>query len=410
MNRCAAFMLALLLLAPAVANAENWPSWRGPDGQSVSNEKGIPLTWSDSENVKWKIPLADQGNSSPVVWNKRIFLTQANKDGLTRSLLCFNREDGKELWNIDVEYTEKERNWNPNWYANASPVTDGERVIVSFGSAGMFCYDFEGKELWKRTDLGTWDHAFGNSSSPILYGDLAILWCGPNEKMGRNYLLAVDKKTGKTAWEHDEKNGSWGTPLITKIDGEDQLLLSTIPYLKGIDPRTGKDIWWCEGLNKYVYTSPLYRDGFAVAMSGYNGADLAVKVGGKGDITSQRLWQHPQNIQRVGTGVLHGGHVYMMEENGVPHCYDVQTGAEVWKVEKRPGGGKTWGSMVLVEERLYVMMSNAETLVFAAKPEYELLATNSLGRGNETNSTPAISDGQIFLRTFKHLWCIEKDK
>ena len=122
-----------------------------------------------------------QGNSTPVVWGDKIFLTQANKGGTVRSLICFARADGKLLWQKDVVYAEKERNWNQNWYANASPATDGERVVVSFGSAGMYCYDFDGKELWKRTDLGKWEHAFGNGASPVLYGDLAILWCGPNE-------------------------------------------------------------------------------------------------------------------------------------------------------------------------------------------------------------------------------------
>lgn len=410
MKTRAAFVLSWLVLLPAASQTGDWPSWRGPTGQGVSPDENVPLTWSDTENVKWKIPLEHQGNSTPVIWGQRIFLTQANKDGLVRSLHCFARADGKELWRQDVSYSEKERNWNPNWYANASPVTDGERVVVSFGSAGMYCYDVEGKELWKRTDLGSWDHAFGNGSSPILYGDLAILWCGPNEKQGRNFLLAVDKKTGKTVWEHEEKQGSWGTPLITEIDGQDQLLLATVPHLKGLDPKTGKELWWCEGLNKYVYTSPLYGNGVAVAMSGYNGADLAVKLGGKGNITSDRLWQHPQNIQRVGTGMIVGEHVYIVEENGIPHCYELKTGEEVWKVAKRPGAGTTWGSMVMAEGRLYVLMRNGETLVFAASPKYELLATNSLGRGIESNSTPAIANGEIYLRTFTHLWCISKSE
>src|SRR4029079_11273041 len=124
------------------------------------------------------------------------------------SLICLSRGDGNVIWQKDVPYAEKERNWTPDWYCNASPVTDGQRVVVSFASAGMYCYDFDGKELWKRTDLGKWEHPFGSGSSPVLYGDRAILWCGPNDK-GRNFLLAVNKKTGETAWEHDEPAGSW---------------------------------------------------------------------------------------------------------------------------------------------------------------------------------------------------------
>jgi outer membrane protein assembly factor BamB len=401
--------LVVVLLACALsARAGDWPAWRGPTGQGFCEEKDVPLTWSDKANVKWKVALAHQGNSTPVLGGDRIFLTQANMGGTVRGLLCFSRGDGKLLWQQDVTYEEKERNWNASWYCNASPAIDGQRVVVSFGSAGMYCFDFEGRELWKRTDLGAWDHSFGNASSPVLYGDLVILWCGPNEKMGRNFLLAVDKRTGETVWEHDEKAGSWGTPILVNIEGRDQLLLATVPHLKGIDPNTGGELWLCNGLTKYVYTSPLYGNGVAVAMSGYGGAALAVKVGGTGDITGNRLWHHPDNTQRVGSGMIVGDHVYIVQESGVPHCYDLKTGEEVWKVEERPGKGPTWGSMVHAEGRLYVMMRNAETLVFAASPKYEVLAANSLGAGEQTNSTPAISNGEVFLRTFKHLWCIGK--
>jgi outer membrane protein assembly factor BamB len=391
----------------SIALADNWPAWRGPTGQGYCFEKDILLNWSDKENIKWKIDLAHQGNSTPVVWNDRIFLTQANKLGETRSLMCFARADGKQLWQQDVKYPEKERNWNDNWYANASPATDGELVVVSFGSAGMYCYDFSGQELWKRTDLGQWEHAFGNASSPVLYGDLVILWCGPNENKGRNFLLAVNKKTGETVWEKDEKAGSWGTPILIKADDRDQLLLNTVPFVKSYDPATGEELWFCEGLSKYAYTSPLFANGVAVGMSGYGGAALGVKLGGNGDITGNRLWHHPNNIQRVGSGMIVGDHVYIVEENGVPHCYNLQTGEEVWQVDKRPSGGTTWGSMVHAEGRLYVLMRNGKTQVFAANPQYELLATNDLGPA-ETNSTLAISSGDIFIRTFKHLWCIGK--
>jgi outer membrane protein assembly factor BamB len=180
-----------------------------------------------------------------------------------------------------------------------------------------------------------------------------------------------------------------------------------VPHLKGFDPKSGQELWRCEGLNKYVYTSPLYGLGIAVAMSGYTGAALAVKLGGSGDITSDRLWLHPQNIQRVGSGMIIGGYVYMMEENGVPHCYELETGREVWQIQTRPGGGTTWGSMVHAEGRLYVLMRNGTTQVFAASPKYELLASNPL-RGESTNSSLVISNGHLFIRTFAHLWCFGK--
>jgi outer membrane protein assembly factor BamB len=332
----------------------------------------------------------------------------ANEGGKKRHLLCFDRANGKELWKTDVEHAEKEQTWQNYPYCHASPVTDGERVIVSFGSAGMHCYDLAGKELWKRTDLGSWQHIFGNASSPIIHGDMAILWCGPNDKKGRNYLLAVDKKTGKTIWEHDEKEGSWGTPIITSIDGMEQLVLGMGPHLKGFDPKTGKELWLCKGITSYVYTSPLVKDSYAVAMSGYGGAGMALKVGGMGDITANRLWLHPRNNQRVGTGIIIGQHVYILEDNGTPRCYELDSGKDVWEVEKRPVG-TNWGSLVHVDGKLYCLTRDGSTIIFNASPKYEVVAINRLP-GESTNSSLAISNGEIFIRTNASLYCISEKK
>lgn len=401
-----------LLLAAASLRADDWPAWRGATGQGYCFEKNVPLKWSDKENVKWKIALPHPGNSTPIVWKDRIFLTVANKGGSVRSLICFDRADGKQLWKNDVKYPFAERNWTQDWYANASPTTDGERVIVSFGSAGMYCYDLDGKELWKRTDLGKWDHAFGNASSPVLYQELCILWCGPNDGGPKgNSLLAVEKMTGKTVWETPEKFSSWGTPIIVKIDGKDQLLYCPAYKLKSVDPRTGKELWHCDGLMEYVYTSPLYspKNKIAVAMSGYNKSALAVKVGGNGNITKDRLWHHPKNNQRVGSGIIIGDHVYILDENGTPRCYELESGNELWKVEKRPSG-VNWGSMVHVDGKLYVFTRDGSTVIFNASPQYQVLATNRLSPGESTNSSPAISNGEIFLRTNQHLWCIAEKR
>ncbi len=403
--------------------AADWPAWRGPTGQGHCDEAGLPLTWSGTENVRWKVPLDHPGNSTPVVWGDRVFVTQAARGGGTRSLLCFARADGKLLWRRDVAYAEKERNWNETWYANASPATDGERVVVGFASAGMYCYDPAGKELWRRTDLGTWDHPFGSGSSPVLHGDLAVLWCGPDEGRGkegkgRNALLAVNKRTGETAWEHPEPYGSWATPLVARVGGRDQLILGLSRdakkdpegkggHLKGFDPATGKELWACRGLTSYVYASPLFADGVAVGLSGYGGSALAVKLGGSGDITGDRLWLHPKPAsQRVGSGVVVGGHVYVVDENAVPHCYDLKTGEDRWKGEARLKGGTTWGSLVHAGGRLYLLMRTGETVVLAAGPRFEVLAVNPLGAGEQANASVAVSNGDVFLRTFKHLWCV----
>jgi outer membrane protein assembly factor BamB len=419
--------LAIFCVLAAAARADNWPGWRGPTGQGHSAEKDLPLTWSAKENVRWKVKLPDAGTSTPVIWDKHVFLTQASdREGppkgsnggpakaRKRSLMCFARADGTLLWQKDVAYDEIEYTHPTNPFCAASPATDGERVVVSHGSAGMYCYDFAGKELWKY-DLGKLEHVWGNASSPVLYKDLVIMWAGPGE---RQFLVAVNKKSGQKVWQHDEPGGadgikdktwigSWSTPIIAKVDGQDQLILGVPKLLKGFDPATGKELWSCAGMGNLVYTSPVYADGIAVAMSGFHQPALAVKLGGAGDITNDRLWHHAkQNPQRIGTGVIVGGHLYMMSADGVPQCFDIKTGDEVWKVQDRPGSG-AWGSMVHAAGRLYITMRNGTTLVLAASPKYEELAINDIGN-EHTDASIAPSDGQLFIRSYKHLWCIGK--
>lgn len=405
MNRPLA--LTIILSCHAAVYSADWPAWRGPAGQGHSAEKNLPLKWSKTENVKWQVPLAEPGNSSPIVWGDKIFLTQANKGGSVRSLLCFAKADGKLLWQKDTAYAEEEKCYDPAYYCSASPVTDGERVVVGYGQAGMYCYGFDGKELWKRTDLGVWSHGFGNASSPVLYQDLAILWCGPNAGFkDRNWLLAVDRKTGKTIWETDQKGGSWSTPLITKVNGQDQLILCVPHKFKGFDPKTGKELWFCDGVTEQTRASALYANGIAVALCSRGGSAMAVKLGGSGDITADRLWHHPSKSQRTGSGVIVGDHVYVLHEIGIPECFDLKTGDEVWKVQSRVVG--SWSSMVHADGRLYVPTHHGDTFVFAASPKYELLATNRLGE--RTNASIAVSDGELFIRTLQTLWCISEKK
>lgn len=407
MSHIPAALLLVVSGLSTVATADDWPAWRGPDGMGHSAEKNLPVTWSANEHVRWKAALPGPGNSTPIVWQKRIFLTQAGGAGTKRSLLCLDRADGKILWQQDVAYEGIEATHQTNPHCAASPVTDGERVIVSYGSAGVFCYDLTGKELWKR-DLGKINHMWGNGSSPIIHHELAIFWCGPGD---RQFLLAVDKKTGQDVWKVDVPGGdakkfigSWSTPIVVTVGDHDELILGVPQKLKGFDPQTGKELWFCDGLGDLVYTSALYADGIAVQMSGYGGPALAVRLGGRGDITKDRLWHHPKNTQRIGSGVIVGDHVYMLEESGVPKCFALKTGNEVWTVAQRPPGGTSWSSLVLVDGRLFVTNQAGDTLVFAASPTYEYLGSNKLGEFN--NSSPVPSAGEWLIRTSGHLWCI----
>jgi outer membrane protein assembly factor BamB len=422
-----ASVVVLWLTLPA--SAGNWPAWRGPDGQGHSPEKDVPLRWSDKENVRWKVPLPDEGNSTPIVWGDRVFITQATEKTVwpppqqggpatanSRCLMCFNRADGKLLWQSKVNYPEKESTHPTNPFCSASPVTDGERVVVSFGSAGMYCYDLAGKELWHK-DVGKLEHIWGNASSPILYGNLAILWCGPGE---RQFLLAVDRTSGQTVWEHQEPGGntgadskdwrgSWTTPLITRVGNHDELILGVPEKVKAFDPKTGKELWSCSGLGKLMYTSVVCSpDGIVVAMAGFGGPALAVRAGGQGDVTTtHRLWHHTQkHPQRIGSPVIVGDHVYLLNENGVPQCLELNTGKDVWSKERV--GSSSWGSMVAAAGRLYVTNRAGETFVLVAGPKYELLAHCPLGE--PVLASVAIADGDLFIRSYKHLWCIGEKK
>jgi len=410
------FCAALLMCAGLAASADNWPGWRGPLGTGHSLEQGLPVKWSaaSGENVRWKTPLPGPGMSSPVVWGSRIFVTQAlDPGGRQRAILCFDRKDGRQLWQRAVEYAEKESTYSGEpHYASASPVTDGERVVASFGSAGVLCCDMNGKQLWHR-DLGKAEQIWGNASSPVIHGDLVILNFGPGE---RTFLIAMNKRTGADAWKIEipggkygtnnaDWNGSWSTPVVARIGGRDELIVPWANVLCSYDPKTGSELWSCRGAGPLQYASPLVGQDVIVVTSGFGGAAMAVRTGGKGDVTeSHRLWVTDRRMpQRVGSGVMVGDHVYILNEPGNAECIEAKTGKSVWNERVSSG---SWGSMVHADGKLYVTNQKGETLVLAARPTHEVISRNPLDERSQ--SSPAVSDGDIFIRTYKHLWCIGK--
>lgn len=409
------------LVSPA-ALADKWPQWRGPEGTGVSADRNLPLHWSTNENVRWRTALPDRGNSTPVVWSNRVFITQALEKENRRTVMCFNRADGQLLWQTGVTWAGKEASHETNPLCSASPATDGARVIASFASAGLYCYDFSGRELWHR-DLGRQAHIWGNGASPVVHGDLCFLNFGPGE---RTFLIAVNKATGQTVWQANEPGGnsgeekpgekpnwvgSWSTPIIARVNGREELIMSWPGRVAAYDPKTGKELWTCGGLNPLVYTSPLYADGIVVAMGGFMGTALAVTAGGAGDITgTHRLWLHPKTKQRIGSGVVHDGHIYILNDPGVAECYELKTGKLIWE-ERLAGKGpdnSSWSSPVLTGDHLYVINHSGDTFVLRASPKFELLATNSLDEPD--NASLAVSDGDIFIRTQRALWCIAETR
>lgn len=416
-------LLAALTLATQAIYAAHWPNWRGgADGSGITQESELPLRWSATERLAWKIPLPDRGNSTPVIWEDKIFLTQATEQGKRRSLLCLSKADGKLLWQQSVDFAESEATHPTNPYCSASPSTDGERIVVCHGSAGVFCYDLTGKELWRR-DLGRQEFEWGNGSSPVIHGDRVFLYFGPG-KGAR--LLALDKQTGQDRWKFDEPpvnaagrtDGfrgsdpgmicSYATPIVIKSGDREELIMLFPGSMRSFDPASGRELWHCDGMNPLVYCSPIVGEGVAVGMGGFFGTSIAVALGGQGDLTSQRLWQAVRTKNRLGSGLIHEGYIYILNTDGNAECLELKTGKSVYLQRLKPTGpnGESWSSMVRSGDRIYILNQSGDCHVLRASPKFELLATNSIG--NElTNASLAVSDGRLFLRTHKHLWCFQ---
>ena len=415
-------LLVVFSLAPVFA-ADSWPSWRGDLlGSGETNASELPKTWGAKENLGWRIPLPAPGNSTPVVYGDKVFVTQPDPSDQSRNLYCFSREDGKLLWKKGTIYTKEERTHRTNHYCSASPTVEEDRVIVSFGSAGLFCYDHDGNELWKR-DLGAIDHVWGNSTSPVLLGDLVIHYHGPALDA---VLYGLNKKTGETIWKWEEPEwnpegrtdgfgdrkergviGSFSTPILVDTGERKELIMSFPLEMKAFDPATGKVLWTCSGLNPLVYTSPVYNDGVVVAMGGYYGNSIGVKVGGSGDVTeTHRLWQEVRHNGGIGSGVAKDGKLYYQDSGGIAYCDDMKTGKTIWKA-RLPGAGKSWGSFILAGDHIYTLSQAGDSVVFKASPEgFEVVSQANVAE--ETNSSLVPAGNEIFLRTHEALWCIRE--
>jgi outer membrane protein assembly factor BamB len=365
--------------------ADNWPGWRGPNGTGISKETALPLHWSTNENVRWRTPLPERGISTPVAWGDRIFVTQPIEKENRRCVLCFNRQDGKLLWQSGVTSTENEPTCQENPPCSSSPVVDGKRVIAWFGSAGIYCYDFDGRQMWSR-DLGRQSHMWGYASSLARYRNLSLLNFGPGK---RSFIIALDVDSGKTAWKYDvppvrddtkyeeiggdpewakrpgaqklsEIAGSWATPLLVSAGGHDELVVALPFQVLALEPRTGKKLWFCRGPNIGAYSSAFFGDGIVgLAGSGFQNTLLAVRPGGRGDLTAtHRLWFSPLPNSKafIGSGVIFQEHMYLMTSAGFGVCLDLKTGHTVWE-ERLTGTGArngSYSSPVLAGDKLYL--------------------------------------------------------
>lgn len=416
----AAICLSVISAFVADAVASDWPSFRGPVGLGVTSDTGFPISWSEDENIRWKIELPNRGNESPVVASGLVFTTSATDDGSERRLHCFDRTDGSEKWTREVEFKAGEKTHQTNPFGAATPAVSGNKIVVWHGSAGLFCYDLGGKQQWSAQP-GAVTHIWGYGSSPVIHDGKVLLNFGPGVAQA---VIAYDLETGDEVWSHKEPGGtddrggrmagSWSTPVIAEVGGESQIICSLPTRVVSLSPKDGSVIWSCGGLvgknGNLVYTSPLISKGVGVAMGGYTGPALAFRLDGKGDVTAtHRLWHDDaKQPQRISSGIIVGDHIFMANAGpGILQCLELKTGKEVWK--DRGPGANHWGQMCFADGRLYVTNQKSQTVVFSPSTErYEQLAVNSLN--GSSNSTPAFSDGEIFLRTSKSLYCVSSKK
>ena len=410
------FLLAMTLCGSLPA--ADWSAFRGNSGNGLSDATGVPTNWSANEGVAWKIDLPGRSNGSPIVSAGQVFLVSAESKGLQRRLHSIDADDGTVKWVQTVDFPKEMPTHKTNLFGGTTPAANGKRVVVWHGSAGLVCYDFGGNQIWHR-ELGEFRHQWGYGTSPVLHGERVILHSGPGQSV---FVAAFDLNTGDTIWkveepvendgqhnDADKYMGSWSTPVIISMGEKSVVVCSLATRVNAYDLANGKIIWTCDGLRgsqgDLAYTSPVIAGDICVAMGGFKGPAIGFRMTGEGNITNSRLWRIDKgNPQRIGSGVVVDGYVYMA--NAGPNtieCIDPATGKSTWK--QRASGGDHWSSTIFADGRLYATDQNGTTTVFRPNPEkFEPVSVNRLN--DPGNATPAIADGTIYLRTFSHLYCI----
>jgi outer membrane protein assembly factor BamB len=401
------FLALGILVRPC--RAENWPRWRGPEGNAVADKAALPVRWSPKDQVVWVAAIPGIGFSSPIVWEQHIFCTSAFDRGARRAVHCLERKTGKLLWTREIRDADPEVTSAMTGYAAATPVTDGRRVIAFFGNAGVVAYDFQGKQLWHHR-LDPFETELGLASSPVLYRDKVILVCdhdGDRFTSFDSFLLALDVRTGKVCWKTSRRGlfRSWSTPLLLPgARGKTELIVNGQEALRAYDPETGKPLWQVTGMSGWVTPSPVFGHGLIFATSGKNGPVMAVRPGGKGDVTASHVaWRVPAGGPYVCSPVLYGDFLYVVTEVGVLSCFEAKTGKRQYRERL---AGKFTASPVAGDGKVYMTNEEGTTFVVKAGGRFELLARNALKE--YCLASAALVDGRILLRTEKHLYCIGK--
>jgi outer membrane protein assembly factor BamB len=384
--------------------ARYWSRWRGPSGQGLVTGSGYPDTWSATQNVVWKKPVPGRGNSSPIVWNDRIFLTTAYDGGRRLSVLAFRRSDGSLLWETFAPGGRSQSSHYKNGHASATPVTDGQRVYVSFGNRGLMAFDMNGKLVWNQS-LGPMDAYHGTAGSPLLYKDRIILY---QDSYSDSFIGAFDTTTGRQLWRtRRDANVGWGTPIAVRVADHDEIIVHGQQRVQGYDPATGRELWRCNGSLYEVIPTPVVGYGMVFCSSGRAGPTLAIRPGGRGDVTNSHLaWSSPRGSPFVPSPILYGEYLYMVNDMAsIVTCLDAATGHAVWQgrlgVAQREGFS---ASPVAMDGKVFFTNDDGETFVLRAGSKFELLHVNRIGE--PTLASPALVDGHWYVRTERNLVAI----
>jgi outer membrane protein assembly factor BamB len=435
-------LLVISVLATASLSAQQWPSFRGTNAAGIADGRPTATRWnvSTGENIMWKTPVPGIAVSSPIVWGDRVFISTAvgsdTSQGIRTGLygdvepvsdqskhawrlIALDKKTGKVLWDrVAHEGTPKTKRHPKSSQASPTPVTDGRHVIVSFGSEGLYAYDFDGKQLWTQ-DLGVlnagWffdpDYEWGIGSSPIIYKNMVIVQCDIQKN---SYLAAFDVETGKQLWRTSrEEIPSWSTPTIFESNGRAELVTQATTFTRGYDPNTGKELWRLSGNSEITIPTPIVGPGFVVVTNGYRGVQpiFAIKPGASGDITLKGdetksdfiAWSTKRGGPYIPTPVIYGEQLYTLN-NGVLAAYNVATGERIYQERLGGTGGAFSASPIAADGKLYLSGEDGDVFVVKAGPKYELLAKNSIGE--VIMATPAVSDGLLIVRGLKNVYAI----
>jgi outer membrane protein assembly factor BamB len=436
----AVLVLMFSLLSPAGYGAADavWQTWRGPNMSGVSSDGNPPVTWSESENIKWKVELTgDRSGSSPVIWGDKIFFQTAVKtdkppqgeqpsaeqggrrggrgggapDSIYQfNLVCLDRGTGKLLWEKTVTEAKPHQGHHADHgFASFSPVTDGSHIWAFYGSFGMYCYDMDGNQVWKK-DLIPMTTRFGEGNSPVLAGDVVIVTA---DHEGDSYIYAFDQKTGQIRWKKErDETTSYASPFVVEGYGPLQVVASATDRIRSYDVKTGEVIWECGGMTRNVVPTPVMGFDMIYCTSGFRGsALLAIKLGRTGDLTGTDAvaWEVTDGTPYVPSPLLYGEQLYVLSvNNGIVSCYNAKTGKPYYVKQDMSEMKGIYASPVGAAGRVYFVGRNGVTYVLKNGETFEVLAINKLD--DEIDGSPAVIGDEMYLKGKKYLYCLKASK